>query len=163
MKGFDRNAFEQIQAHARDLKGIHRTRDQEFDEYLKMYLMEFDAEGSHFEDDTVKNTPSPSARNKVVNAMRLMISQDPVFDVKSQGWDETKEEVIEKNISRWWDQAGRAAKRPLHYDMVLSSLLFDEMHTAITVMDDYKKYPKKSAQYLMIILIISCYQTFSEK
>lgn len=142
MKAFDRNVFEEIQAHARDLKGIHRTRDQEFDEYLKMYLMEFDAEGSHFEDDTVKNTPSPSARNKVVNAMRLMISQDPVFDVKSQGWDETKEEVIEKNISRWWDQAGRAAKRPLHYDMVLSSLLFDEMHTAITVMDDYKKYNK---------------------
>ena len=139
---YDRDVFEDIRSHARDLKSVHAKRDQEFDEYLKMYLMDFTADDAS-NDDTVKNTPSPSARNKVLNAMRLMISQEPVFDVKSQGWDEGKEEAIEKNISRWWDQAGRAAKRPLHYDMVLSSLLFDEMHTAITVMDDYKLYNKK--------------------
>lgn len=143
MKSYDHDVFREIQNHARDLKGIHGLRDQEFDEYEKMYMLKFDGEGSKFEDDTVKNTPSPSARNKVLNACRLMMSQEPVFDVHSSKFDETKTEAIEKNISRWWEQAGRANRRPIHYDMILSACLYDEMHTAISVMDDYTKFNKK--------------------
>ena len=143
-KGFDRKVFDEIRNHARDLRGIHGARDREFDEYEKMYLLKFSPVGSKFEGmDVIKQTPSPSARNKVLNACRLLMSQDPVFDVKSDGWDETKEETIEKSISRWWEQAGRANRRPIHYDMILSAVLYDEMHTAITVMDDYKAYNKK--------------------
>ena len=140
---FDREVFKEIQIHARDLKGLHGERDREFDEYERMYMLDFHAEESRFADDTTKHTPSPSARNKVLNACRLMMSQDPVFDVRSSSYDETKTEAIEKSISRWWDQAGRASRRPIHYDMILSAMLFDEIHTAITVMDDYKTYNKK--------------------
>ena len=108
-----------------------------------MYLLKFEARNSRWEGtDILKRTPSPSARNKVLNACRLLMSQDPVFDVKSSTLDDTKVETIEKNISRWWEQAGRAARRPLHYDMILSAVLYDEMHTAITVMDDYTKFNK---------------------
>ena len=140
----DRDAFNEIKTHARDLKGIHGVRDMEFDEYERMYLLKFNPVGSKFEGaDIIKQTPSPSARNKVLNACRLMMSQDPVFDVKAAGWDDTKAETIEKNISRWWEQAGRANRRPLHYDMILSACLYDEMHTAITIMDDYKVYNQK--------------------
>lgn len=141
---YDRDVFDEIKIHARDLKGIHAQRDRDFDEYEKMYLLDFNAVNSRFEaEDILKRTPSPSARNKVLNACRLLMSQDPVFDVRANGWDETKGEMIEKNISRWWDQAGRANRRPIHYDMILSACLFDEMHTAITVMDDYKVFNKK--------------------
>lgn len=141
---FDRDVFSEIKIHARDLKSIHGIRDAEFDEYEKMYLMDFDAKNSQFSgEDIVKRTPSPSARNKVLNACRLLMSQDPVFDVKAEGWDETKAEMIEKSVSRWWEQSGRAVKRPLHYDMILSAMLYDEMHTAVTIMDDYKAYNKK--------------------
>lgn len=140
---FDQDIWRDIRIHARDLKSIHSTRDMEFDEYEKMYLMDFHAENSKFSgQDIMKLTPSPSARNKVLNACRLMMSQEPVFDINASGLDESKLEGIEKNISRWWAQAGRAARRPLHYDMILSALLYDEMHTAITVMDDYKAYNK---------------------
>ena len=139
----DREAFQDIRQHAMDLKAIHGQRDREFDEYEKMYLLKFDPIGSNWEGvDTVKRTPSPSARNKVLNACRLLMSQEPVFDIHSEKYDETKTELIEKSISRWWEQAGRANRRPLHYDMVLSACLYDEMHTAITVMDDYKAYNK---------------------
>lgn len=135
--------FRNIRDHAMDLKGIHAERDSEFDEYEKMYLLKFDAVHSKFQDqDIVKRTPSPSARNKVLNACRLMMSQDPVFSAKSSRWDDTKIEAIENNISRWWDQAGRAARRPLHYDMILSAVLYDEMHTAVTIMKDYQAYNK---------------------
>ena len=144
MKSFDRDVFHEIQSHARDLKGIHVTRDAEFDEYERMYLLRFNPVGSKFEGaDIIKQTPSPSARNKVLNACRLMMSQDPVFDIRADGYDETKTEMVEKNISRWWEQAGRANRRPIHYDMILSACLYDEMHTAVTVMDDYRVYNKK--------------------
>ncbi len=143
-KSFDRKVFDEIRNHALDLRGIHGARDREFDEYEKMYLLKFNPVGSKFESaDIIKQTPSPSARNKVLNACRLMMSQDPVFDVRSDKYDETKTELIEKSISRWWEQAGRANRRPIHYDMILSAILYDEMHTAITVMDDYKAYNKK--------------------
>ena len=144
MYNYDRDVFNEIKLHARDLKSVHSVRDMEFDEYDKMYLMDFKAENSKFSgEDIMKLTPSPSARNKVLNACRLMMSQEPVFDINAQGVDQGKLEGIEKNISRWWDQAGRAARRPLHYDMILSAMLYDEMHTAITIMDDYKVYNKK--------------------
>lgn len=139
----DREAFNEIRNHAMDLKAIHGQRDKDFDEYERMYLLKFTAEGSNWEGaDTIKRTPSPSARNKVLNACRLLMSQEPVFDIRSENFDETKSEMVEKSISRWWEQAGRANRRPLHYDMVLSACLYDEMHTAITVMDDYKAFNK---------------------
>ena len=144
MYNYDRDVFNEIKLHARDLKSVHSVRDMEFDEYDKMYLMDFKAENSKFSgEDIMKLTPSPSARNKVLNACRLMMSQEPVFDINANGIDQGKLEGLEKNISRWWDQAGRAARRPLHYDMILSAMLYDEMHTAITIMDDYKVYNKK--------------------
>ena len=144
MKLFDREVFNEIRTHAQDLKAVHGVRDSEFDEYEKMYLMDFHAENSEFaSQDIMKLTPSPSARNKVLNACRLMMSQEPVFDINASGYDQGKIEAIEKNVSRWWEQAGRAARRPLHYDMILSALLYDEMHTSITIMDDYKAYNKK--------------------
>lgn len=143
MDNFDRNVFDEIKHHAQDIKSVHAIRDQEFDEYDKMYLMDFKAENSKFSgQDIMKLTPSPSARNKVINACRLMMSQEPVFDISAAGVDQGKIETIEKSISRWWEQAGRAARRPLHYDMILSAMLYDEMHTAITIMDDYKVYNK---------------------
>ena len=144
MKLFDRDVFKEIVTHARDLKSVHGIRDTEFDKYEKMYLMDFHAENSEFSDqDIMKLTPSPSARNKVLNACRLMMSQEPVFDISAHGYDQGKIEAIEKSIGRWWEQSGRAIKRPLHYDMILSALLYDEMHTSITIMDDYKAYNKK--------------------
>ena len=144
MKLFDRDVFKEIVTHARDLKSVHGIRDAEFDEYEKMYLMDFHAENSEFSgQDIMKLTPSPSARNKVLNACRLMMSQEPVFDISAHGYDQGKIEAIEKSIGRWWEQSGRAIKRPLHYDMILSALLYDEMHTSITIMDDYKAYNKK--------------------
>lgn len=141
---YDRDVWNEIKTHARDLKMVHGVRDQQFDEYEKMYLMDFTAEYSKFSgQDIMKLTPSPSARNKVLNACRLMMSQEPVFDVTASGIDQGKIESIEKNIARWWDQAGRASRRPLHYDMILSAMLYDEVHTAVTIMDDYKAYNKK--------------------
>lgn len=141
---FDMDVFNQIKQHAQDLKGVHNIRDHEFEEYDKMYLLDFHAENSRFSDqDVMKLTPSPNARTKVENACRLMMSQDPVFDINAQGIDQGKLETIEKTISRWWEQAGRAGRRPLHYNMILSAMLYDEMHTAITVMDDYKTFNKK--------------------
>lgn len=140
---FDREVFQAIKQHAQDLKSVHGERDREFDEYEKMYLMDFQAENSRFSgQDIMKLTPSPNARNKVLNACRLMMSQEPVFDINAFGIDQGKIETIEKSVSRWWDQAGRAARRPLHYDMILSAMLYDEMHTAITIMEDYKAYNK---------------------
>ena len=140
---WNREVFDEIKLHARDLKSMHAMRDMEFDEYEKMYLLDFSAEGSNWENsDIIKRTPSPSARNKVLNACRLLMSQEPVFDINASGIDQGKLEGIEKNISRWWEQAGRAARRPLHYDMILSAMLYDEVHTAVTVMDDYKAYNK---------------------
>lgn len=132
----DKKLEKEIMDHIRDLDSSYIIRDQEFDEYERMYLMRWPDRPTAT--DTVKPTLSPTARDKVDGAIRLLSSQKPIFHVSSESTAEKdKIEKIESTLSRWWEQAGKVNRRPLHYDMILSMILYDEIHTVITPVKDY--------------------------
>lgn len=131
--------FEEIRSRAKDLQNSYAERDELFKTYEDMYLMKWEnkGRGSGRNSDTTRLTVSPTARNKVLGACRLLYSQDPNFKVSSGTLDDEAAEALENQIRRWWAQAGRVNRKPVHFDMILSSCLYGEMHTAITPVKDY--------------------------
>lgn len=123
--------------HAQDLKQTYAQRDIDFTEYERMYLMKF-PEGVQWRDwkneASCRPTLSPSARNKIDGALRLLLSQQPIFHVESQkeDLDDEKIEEIENSLARCWELSSTIGGKQTHYNMMLSALLYDEMHTAIT-------------------------------
>lgn len=132
--------FREIQEHARELKGQFAVRDRAFEKYERMYNMKWDCDVKRQGVDTIKPTTSPTARNKVLGAWRLLISQNPRFSVTSAAEGALDAEGIEKFITQMWAQAGKVNGRPLHYDIILSMLLYGESHVALNTISDYKLY-----------------------
>ena len=60
--------FEEIKTHAKDIKSGFSKRNQEFEAYEDMYLLE--ATESQRNNETVKVTTSPTAHNKVAGEKR---------------------------------------------------------------------------------------------
>ena len=123
--------------HAQDLKATYVQRDKDFEEYERMYLMKFpdNAQFSDYKNNAAcRPTLSPSARNKIDGALRLLLSQQPIFHAETQDedYDDEKIEAIEESLSKCWSLSGNTGGRQTHYNMMLSALLYDEMHTAIT-------------------------------
>ena len=140
----DEKIAQEMWEHAQDLKATYAQRDADFKEYQRMYLMKWPDNLYTVPDPAVKPTISPTARDKVDGAVRLLLSQQPIFHVNSFSTnDKDKIESIETSLSRWWEQAGVINRRPIHYNMMLSMVLYDETHTAITPIRDYAEKNKK--------------------
>lgn len=134
----------EMKTHAQDLKAVYNQRDLDFKEYEKYYNMTWEDEQSSKLRRTYKVlTTSPDARNKVLGAVRLLVATDPQFQVESENLDKEQRDELETSFNRWWVQSGRAAGRPLHYDMILSAMLYGEMHTAISPVKDMLEYADK--------------------
>ena len=142
-KQFDRNSQEYgyIIQHSRDLKNQYSARDAMFQLYEDMYNMNWKHDLRRRKAaDTIKPTISPTARNKIMGAWRLLISQDPKFKVRSDTADSNAVENLEKFISLMWQRAGKVNGRPLHHDIILSMLLYGEAHIGINTLQDYKAF-----------------------
>lgn len=134
MIDIDADAIAQAQDHAQQLKSDDSARDQMFDSIEKMYLMTWSG-GNGKKWSGVDLKISPDARNATLGAVRLLVATDPIFNVVSTSdkkKDQDKVERIEKAVTRMFESAGRAAGNPIHYDALLSAILYSEMHMAIT-------------------------------
>ena len=132
----DSQDFKDIKAHCLELKGLYAQRDVDFRAYEDMYLVRWRAaEEKKLQRTYPWITTSPDARNAVLGSLRLMIGSDPIFKITTQDLSFDKE-GLESSVSRWFDQSGRIARRPIHFDMLLSAILYGEMHTAVTPMTD---------------------------
>lgn len=148
LKQFDAMSpeYKEILDHSRELKGQYGMRDRAFEKYERMYNMKWDCDVKRQGVDTIKPTTSPTARNKVLGAWRLLISQDPRFSVVSDIAGEQEAETYEKFITQMWSRAGKVNGRPLHYDIILSMLLYGESHVALNTINDYKLYNPKDTR-----------------
>ncbi len=130
----DETIIAQMQDHAEQIKSDDSARDQMFDDIDEMYLMTWDG-GSGKKWSGVDLRISPDARNAALGAVRLLVATDPIFNVvntSDKKKDQDKIERIEKAVTRMFECAGRAATNPIHYDALLSAVLYSEMHMAIT-------------------------------
>ena len=133
--------FDEIKQHANDLKSQYSKRNQEFERYEDMYLMN-GTEGTRG-NETVKVTTSPTAHNKVVGAKRLLQSQKVRFDVHSNIATKNEVDQLEQLISLWWNNMYSVSGKPIMNEIIHSAALYSDVHIGLTFLEDYKKYNGK--------------------
>lgn len=133
--------YREIHDHANVLKGQYAERDAMFHLYEDMFNMNWHHDlRRNRKTDTIKPTISPTARNKVLGAWRLLISQEPKFKVRSDTAEPSVIENLEKFISLMWQRTGKVNGRPLHHDIILSMLLYGEAHIGVNTIQDFKAF-----------------------
>ena len=145
--------LKEVQQYAQDLKSRHSARNAMDNEMENIFLMTWDETGRiRRRDEDAKITTSPRSRNSLLGAQRLLTVTEPTFSISK---DVNTEYVVqygeglEQAALQLWTAAGRIRKRPLHFDVVLTALLFGEMHIAVTRTADMVAYAKganKTAQ-----------------
>ena len=125
-KSVDQKIFKRAQDHAVVLEDQYSTRNEEFEEYEKMFLLDWDDKPVG---EKLKITISPDARNAVVGAVRLMLGTDPHFNLPDNFQDK---ELFEKAAHDAWIFSGRVKQEPVHHATLLSGFLFSEIHIAVT-------------------------------
>ena len=131
LAAFDDNEFAQVKDHAAQMRSDDGARDTMFDSIDEMYLMTWSGKGGKkWKSAEVK--VSPDARNAALGAVRLLVATDPIFNVINSTESQEAVEKLESAVQKIYDAAGRAAGNPIHYDALLSAVLYSEMHMAIT-------------------------------
>lgn len=127
--------FDQAKQHADDLESRHAERNSMFEDIEDMYLLEPPSLPS---ESWIKQTVSPSARNALLGAVRLMTATDPTWRVPASMEVDAQQEAsrLETIANAIWTGAGRAARKPLHVDLVLSALMYGEVHLGINRVSD---------------------------
>lgn len=133
--------FDELKNHAKDLKSQYTKRNQEFETYEDMYLME--STESQNGNETVKVTVSPTAHNKIAGAKRLLQSQKVRFDAHSNIATKAELDQIEELLFQWWEQIFAVNGKPLMNEIVHSAALYSDVHIGLTFLEDYKKYNPK--------------------
>ncbi len=140
--------FSEIQNKARDLMSAHSLRNQDYEEYERMYFMDDDETKKISKENlNAKITLSPDARNSITGAVRLMVATDPQFvipkDENATAGEGTDD--LEAFAQQVWGAAGRIAGIPIHYDAILSALLYGQLDIGInSTMDLAARAEKQS-------------------
>ena len=125
-----------------DTVASYTERDKMFKELEKIFFMRW-PEGEQVRNaiQSAMLTLSPDPRNQLIGAVRLMTATDPVFKVPGDEFGE-----FSTSLEEWcaanWQSAGRLAGSPIHYDLVMSALLYGEAHLAIKSTAEMSKLQK---------------------
>ena len=136
----DLDIYNEAKEHAEDLLSTYGKRNKEFEDYEKMFLLDWqnkpDLEG-------IKITISPDPRNAILGVVRLMTMTDPIFSVPDNiGEKFDSADRLEQAAARWWLESGKVAGIPVHRDAVLSGALYGEVHIAVSSTQDMLDYLK---------------------
>jgi hypothetical protein len=138
----DKHVIDEIKAKALDLKTAYTERDAQYEMYDEMFFMTWSTRNATELAGKARIIQSPDARNAVMGAVRLMIATDPLFNVADE-----VEGVNRDKIERWatgmWDACGRIYGEPIHYGLITSGMLYDEMHAAITPTLEMVEYARR--------------------
>lgn len=118
-----------------DLIGQGYERDQAFKELERMFFMDDEVtEAASNRMEGGKLTLSPSPRNQILGATRLLFATDPQFNAprdENEMSDIDTLDAIEVFANNMFSAAGRISGSPLHYDYILSAMLYGEAHIAV--------------------------------
>lgn len=142
-----KSIYEDARAKGETLKTNHRSRIAFQRQCEDIYLMKWNKAPKEVERVTV----SPDARNALLGAYRLLIAAAPVFNVdfaSGTSVEKTNSELIEKACARIFEESSRVNRKPLHQDVVLSALLYGQVHQGITLTSDLVASAEKSGRGL---------------
>jgi len=134
--------FTIVQTRANELKDRYAQRNTLLDELEKMVLMDWEAPSR----DGIKKTVSPSARNAVLGATRLLTAARPQYSVNrdknsQEGGD--KADALEAFADAILYVSSRLRQNPLEYDAAYSACLFGMVHMSIASTADLLESTKK--------------------
>jgi len=118
-------------------------RDELFKDIEEAYFME--PEDVSFirkvttDENDIKLTYSPDARNRLLGSVRLLIATDPEFSVPSDENSPSSQDVagkLEKMAKIMFQASSKQRGYPLHYDAVLAGLMYGRMILSITDTED---------------------------
>ncbi len=140
----DPKLMQELKAHARELKAGYSKRDSMFKKYTEMYLIDW-REKANRKLKNMQVTASPDFRNQVQGATRLMVATDPQINVESKSRGKVMNaERVEEFLKGVLYQSGRLAGEPIHYPLITTGILYDEMHAGITATMDILERLKKA-------------------
>jgi hypothetical protein len=123
--------FEDIKAHAQQLKAGSGNREASYNEVEEMYLLKDNDLPS---EDHIKKTISPDARNVVQGVVRLLCGAEPIFTVpfdEDEPGAEATSTKLEKFAQAAWASSNKTRKRMVEHDAALMALLYDEVHIVV--------------------------------
>ena len=140
--------WKELQEYTNYLKRLHSARHDMMNDLEDIYLMSWDDEERIKKtQDNIKITKSPDARNSIIGALRLLVATDPIFSTRSGDEnivDTSDLDKLEIAAGEMWRRSGAIRGDPVHYDVVLSMLLFGEAVTSVTRTADMIAYSKNA-------------------
>lgn len=135
-------SFDDIKKSAQYLVTAWAPAMKIYDEMDRMYFMDDPDIQKTAQREDLKLSISPDARNKLDGAARLLHATDPVWDVSKTDEADDRSSDFEEAARAMWDASGKLNGTPVHYDLILSGLLYDGAHVSITRTSDLVKYAK---------------------
>jgi hypothetical protein len=126
----DPEALKTIKNAATDMIAVDAEKDSNNQDSMDAYLMDWNDAPS---DEGIKLTISPTARNAVVGAARLLASTEPIPTVRNAEdlINNGGADKLESALVQMWKVSGDIAGSLIHMDAALSALLFAEVHIAV--------------------------------
>ena len=140
----DQTIYKECMDQAQLLQANYGQRAALYSKIEQIFFMDWGDQGKFKRQvDNAKITISPDGRNAANGAWRLMIASDPIFSVPSDANDigaKAKSEPIEKFANQMWQVSGKVAGSPIHYDAVLSAILYSDVNIAVTSVQELTNY-----------------------
>jgi hypothetical protein len=142
----DETIASDIRAYASDLASEYAERDELLRHMEDIYLLKW-GEQSKLEQQFAHMyiTKSPSGRNAIKAALRLMTATYPKINVPPGMHEDIGQDMadeIEKACSMMLRASDRIVGQPLHMDACLSGLLYDEIHISVNSTSDLVEYAR---------------------
>lgn len=122
--------FSDIETQANALKAENAIKLENFKESVDAYLMTWEDQPGG---ENIKVTISPSARNALIGASRLLSSTSPIVTVTKR--DDViatlGNDAVEAALNTAWKESSEINGAEVHLDAALSALLFGEVHLAV--------------------------------
>lgn len=133
---FDVRELREYQQHGEYLRQSFQQRNKLLDVMEDMFLMRWRRSGAtKSQMNKARVTISPDARNAALGAIRLMTATEPIISVPGDKNDPQAVQVseqVEVFCNALLNAAGRVAGNPIHYEMILSAIIFGYINVGIT-------------------------------
>lgn len=126
--------FEEYVALADSISQSKGTRKDILEAQDKIFQMKLEGMPTA---DWIKQTASPDGHNAVMGGARMLSASEPKWNVPFASPDSklTADEV-EKFCEHIWTGAGLISRKPVHFTMALSALLYGEIHLRPKLVSD---------------------------
>ena len=141
---YDKNLDDEIREYSLRLVNAQGERNEIMNRMEDMYFMRMDNEEQIARRlKHVKQTKSPDPRNAVRGAVNLMTVTEPQVMVPydtAYAEQKNKSSTLEKAAKTMLAASGSVRGNPIHYDVAMTGLLFDEIHIILNKSDDIVKH-----------------------